>query len=52
MGKRDKPVRIPYEKPVRLEVERMLSCGHSPAAIAASFGMSKREMRQVVGIKA
>lgn len=36
-----------YEKVSRKEVARMLSCGHSPASIAACYGMSMRDVRRI-----
>jgi len=36
-----------YAKASRKEVARMLSCGHSPASIAACFGISMRDVRRI-----
>ena len=43
--------KIQYKPPEildRREVNRLLSCGHSPASIAASYGMSVRDVRRIV----
>lgn len=32
---------------VSREILRLLSCGHSPAAIAAMLGLSMRDMRRI-----
>lgn len=31
----------------RKEVSRLLSCGHSPASVAAMYGMSMRDVRRI-----
>lgn len=31
----------------RKEIARLLSCGHSPASIAAMYGMSMRDIRRM-----
>lgn len=36
-----------YASVSRKEVARMLSCGHSPASIAACYGMSMRDVRRI-----
>ena len=43
--------KIQYRPPViidRREINRLLSCGHSPASIAASYGLSVGEVMRVV----
>ncbi len=31
----------------RKEIRRMLSCGHSPASVAAAYGVSMREVKRI-----
>ena len=42
--------KIQYRPPAildRREVNRLLSCGHSPASIASCYGMSLRDVRRI-----
>lgn len=36
-----------YRGVSRSEIRRLLSCGHSPASIAAQVGVSLREVRRI-----
>ena len=36
-----------YERVSRKEIARLLSCGHSPASIAACYSMSMRDIRRI-----
>lgn len=43
--------KVQYKPPAilsRREVNRLLSCGHSPASIAASYGMSVGDVRRAI----